>query len=186
MKPAAKHLHTAEGKLTQAAAMRGRLLKGVGIVKPRKRPAHFVWHRYRKEEADSAIRKHREDLKAQKIRLEKGKERMAALDVAPSAAGSSKATGTSASLPNNSNGVDITKDPTDSPEAEDEGGAVNKRSSTNLSDHQTHLMFCFSRLPHEEKLQWEAKASEDLIEAKEEYDHIVNNPPSVLPKDRQR
>lgn len=106
--------------------MRGRLLKGVGIVKPRKRPAHFVWHRYRKEEADSAIRKHREDLKAQKIRLEKGKERMAALDVAPSAAGSSKATGTSASLPNNSNGVDITKDPTDSPEAEDEGGAVNK------------------------------------------------------------
>lgn len=110
MKSASKHLQTAEGKLTQAAAMRGRLLKGVGIVKPRKRAAHFVWHRYNKDEADSAIRQHREDLKAQSLRLAKGKERMATSDVTSSAENSSAGPSMSSDV------GDATKD------ADEEGG----------------------------------------------------------------
>lgn len=181
-------MHSTEGKLTQAAAMRGRLLKGVGIVKPRKRPAHFVWHRYCKDEADTAIRKHREDLISQKTRLAKGKERMAASG--SNAAGPSMSIGPSGAGPSiGSDAGNTVEVSVQEGEADDGVGADSpgeKKTNRNLSDHQTHLIYCFSRLPHDEKLQWEAKSNEDLSEAREEYDRIVNEPPSALPRDRQR
>lgn len=168
--------------------MRGRLLKGVGIVKPRKRPAHFVWHRYGKDAADLAIRKHREELNAQKTRLAEGKARMAASG--SNAVGPSMSIGPSDAGP--SIGPDdgnTAKGSVQEREADDGAGEDSpgeKKTNRNLSDHQTHLIYCFSRLPHDEKLRWEAKSNEDLKEAREEYDRIVNEPPSVLPKDRQR
>ncbi|KAE9389229.1 hypothetical protein BT96DRAFT_1003445 [Gymnopus androsaceus JB14] len=66
-----------------------------------------------------------------------------------------------------------------------EGSSAPKHRRNDLAARNGIVMSGFNALPLEERNEWEQKAISELGQARAEYDQIVKDPPSEVPKDRQ-